>query len=357
MASYLPAPLNNFLQFARGCNPAVLTLSDDDRCAASLKDKWIVISGANNGVGFEAARDFAAWGAHLVLACRDNPPAWERHPEAAAQELRAIADARGHRSSVIEWWAVDMADLASVEAFARRWLASGRVLDVLCNNAGVPTLPLTRSGQRARTKDGFDVLHQVNLMSHVLLTLHLLPSLARSANNPRVVCTTSNLHHMGVLDLEHFDCEPGMRGGDYPNNKLYLQMWVAELQARLRAAPPPTGGSGGASKYAHVTVVGVHPGYVASGIWAALDQSEGLASRVLVFLAGYLAITPRQGGLALSRAAANPDPGAGGKYFNRIWEAPARPDCDDLGARARLWAKLDEELRLGPKGLLSGLGP
>lgn len=336
MASYLFSPLYDLVQVARGINATVLAISDGR--GTTLKDKWIVISGSNNGVGFEAARDFAAWGANLVLACRD-PPAWERHPEAAAKELRAVADMQGHRSSTIEWWEIDMADLDSVEAFARRWLDSGRVLDVLCNNAGVPTM----SGE-GKTKDGFQVLHQVNLLSHILLTLHLLPSLTKSAD-PRIVCTTSNLQHFGVLDLEHFNCEPGMKGKDYPNNKLYLQMWVAELQSRLLKHPA----------YSHVTVVGVHPGFVASGIWDSIDQTD-ILNRIMVFLTHYLAITSQQGSLAISRAASNPDKSAGGKYFNRIWEAPPKSYCHDLDARSRLWAKLDEELHLQSKGLLSILG-
>lgn len=333
---FLFSLLYDLLQASRGLTSTFLTVPDDQ--GAVLKNKWIVISGSNNGVGFEAAKTFASWGANLVLACRE-PPAWERHPEAAVKECRAVADMKGHRSSAIEFWRLDMADLDSVEAFAQRWLDSGRVLDVLCNNAGLPT-----TSRKNMTKDGFQLVHQVNLLSHVLLTLHLLPSLARSAK-PRIVCTTSNLHHTGILDLDHFNCEDGMRGGDYQNNKLYFQMWVAELQSRLRKHP----------EYHHIAVMGVHPGFVASGIWTDINQKV-LANRILVFLSGYLAITPQQGSLAISNAATK-SISDGGKYFNRIWEAPARPYCNDPEARARVWAKLDEELKLQSKGLLSVLGP
>lgn len=142
-------------QGLRGVNPT--TITDDDVPGTNLVGKWIIITGSNNGVGFETAKSFAAWGANLILACRE-PPAWERHPAAAAQEIKEAAQAHGHQST-IEWWSIDMADLESVEAFAQRWLQSDRALDILCNNAGVAAPP----PQHYWTKDGFQFVHQVCL--------------------------------------------------------------------------------------------------------------------------------------------------------------------------------------------------
>ncbi|CAI7572382.1 unnamed protein product [Penicillium glandicola] len=342
--------LYDLLQAARGANSTFLT--DQVVPGANLSGKWIIITGSNNGVGFEAAKSFASWGANLILACRE-PPAWELHPTAAVNECKDIAAAQGH-SSTIEWWQIDMADLSSVETFCQRWLQSDRVLDILCNNAGI-----AESTRQTRiTKDGFQLVHQVNFLSHVLLTLRLLPSLARSAE-PRVICTTSCYHHLGVFDLDHFNGEPGMKGIDYQNNKLYFQMWVAELQSRFLKNP----------EYLHITINGVHPGFVASGIWDDLANA-GKAPGGLGFLLRYVAITTQQGGLAITNAATSlefgPDPKkqgvgvengrGGGKYINRIWEGPARSYCNDPEARSRLWIKLDEELGLQEKGLLTGLG-
>jgi NAD(P)-dependent dehydrogenase (short-subunit alcohol dehydrogenase family) len=103
--------------------------------AVELKGKWIIISGSNNGIGREAALQFAAWGANLILACRD-PPSREIHPEAVVEECKERAKDAGHADSEIEWWELDCAKLSSVEAFAKKWLDTGRALDVLCNNAG-----------------------------------------------------------------------------------------------------------------------------------------------------------------------------------------------------------------------------
>lgn len=365
--------LYDHLQSLRGANPTFLT--DKHVPGTNLTGRWIIITGSNNGVGFEAAKSFASWGANLILACRE-PPAWELHPTAAVNECKELAAAHGH-ASTIEWWEIDMADLSSIEAFCQRWLQSDRALDILCNNAGIAE----STKQTYTTKDGFQLVHQVsfflvllkllvhtnrtntnttqvNFLSHVLLTLRLLPSLARSAE-PRVICTTSCYHHLGVFDLDHFNGALGGEGNDYKNNKLYFQMWVAELQSRLLKNP----------EYLHITINGVHPGFVASGIWENL-RDTGKAPGGLDFLLRYFAINSQQGGLAISHAATalefGPDPkkqgvGAengrgGGKYINRIWEGPAKSYCNDPEARSRLWVKVDEELGLQEKGLLTGLG-
>lgn len=193
-------------------------------------------------------------------------------------------------------------------------------------------------------------------MSHVLLTLKLLPALARSAE-PRIICTTSCLHHRGAFDLDNFHGGPEVTEHDYPNNKLYYQMWVAELQSRFLKHP----------EYLHITINGVHPGFVASGIW---NPVKDIQADLLNFLLRYIAITPQQGGLAISHAATSPEFGpdpkkqnvgapngrGGGKYLNRIWEAPSKYYCNDPEARSKLWAKLDEVLHLQEKGLLTVLG-
>lgn len=134
-------------------------------------------------------------------------------------------------------------------------------------------------------------------------------------------------------------------------------MWIAELQSRFLKHP----------EYLHITINGVNPGFVASGIWNTLKEAE---RRYLEFLLRYVAITPQQGSLAITNAATSPEFGpdpkkqnvgasngrGGGKYINRIREAPPKSYCDDPVARSRLWIKLKKELHLQEKGLLTTLG-
>lgn len=118
----------------------------------------------------------------------------------------------------------------------------------------------------------------------------------------------------------------------YQNNKLWYQTWLTELQHRLLHVP----------EYKHITVNGVHPGFVNSGIWT-INKKEGenmswldyIKQSVLRFVASWFGINPQQGSLAILHAATsetcgpNPEvqgvgiPGGkgGGRYFNRIWEA------------------------------------
>jgi NAD(P)-dependent dehydrogenase (short-subunit alcohol dehydrogenase family) len=190
----------------------------------------------------------------LVLACR-NPPPHETHPDKVVQECKDAAKKKGKTPGVIEYWNVDYADLSSVQKLAQRWLDTGRALDILCNNAGMGSSP---SSDVFKTKDGLEICHQVNFMSHVLLTLSLLPALAK-ASEPRVVCTTSCFHFLGKFDLSNFNGELGLTGaegvGFYQNNKLWFQIWLTELQRRLLQH----------DEYRHITVNGVHPGFVNTG--------------------------------------------------------------------------------------------
>jgi hypothetical protein len=132
-------------------------VNEDQLPPIDLSEKWVIVSGSNNGIGREAALAFARMGANLILACRD-PPKTEKHPESVVLECEAEAKKFGHVSTV-EWWMFDCADLASVEAFAQKWLDTGRPLDILCNNAGMGSSP--GGTETFKTKDGFEIIHQV----------------------------------------------------------------------------------------------------------------------------------------------------------------------------------------------------
>jgi NAD(P)-dependent dehydrogenase (short-subunit alcohol dehydrogenase family) len=329
---------------------------------ANLTGKWIIISGSNNGIGREAAIQFAKWGANIILACRD-PPSKEIHPTKVVDECLAAAVESGHAGTTIEWWELDCTQLKSVEAFAQRWLHTERALDILCNNAGIGSSPAAASV--FKTEDGFEIIHQVNLLSHVLITLRLLPSLAR-APAPRIICTTSCFHYLGKYNLANFNGELGLTGTGgvsfYQNNKLYFQVWLTELQRRLLQH----------EEYRHITINGVHPGYVNSGIWNLnIDRwFAPLISRVAKAAAWYFGIDSQQGSLCILNAATSADAGpnpeiqgvgekdgkGGGRYFNRIWEETPMPHTQDPDCRQRVWKKVNDELKLEEKGLLELLG-
>ncbi|KAK2592801.1 hypothetical protein QQS21_009505 [Conoideocrella luteorostrata] len=354
-----PEPTNLWRQWKayEGTNSKKLT--EKDVPVKDLTGKWVIISGANNGIGAQAALFFAKCGANLVLACRVCPS--EKHPDAVVAECKAIARAAGREKSTIEWWPIDMSQLRTVETFAKRWLDTGRPLDILCNNAGMGGNPGGLSSIM-KTEDGFEFVHQVNFTSHVLLTMRLLPSLAQ-AEAPRVVCTTSCMTYYGRYNLNNFN-GAGCRGVQfYSNNKLYFQVWLTELHHRMMRS----------EKYKHITINGVHPGYVNSGIWGfhtgpgILGAISAVVRFFLQFLAMYVAISTEQGSYCIRHAATSVDAGpnpkiqgvgeaggkGGGRYFNRIWETNNMPHPQDADARLRVWRKVDDELELSQKGLLA----
>ncbi|KAE8444285.1 hypothetical protein EG329_000692 [Mollisiaceae sp. DMI_Dod_QoI] len=330
-------------QGLKGLNSRRLTIADVD-----LRNKWIIITGGNSGIGKEAGLQFVKWGASIVLGCRDPPP-HEMHPDAVVQEFKAAAISAGHPDTVIEWWKCDMSSLESVKAFGKRWLKTDRALDILANNAG-----LAGSRKVQHTVDGFDLVHQVNFISHVLLTLTLLPSLAK-ASEPRIICTTSCMQYLGIFNLEN--ANSGIRA--YPNNKLYFQTWLTELQARMLKN----------DNYKHIVIQGIHPGFVKTNIWPSAQVSPDKPTSLswMEFFLKHFGIDAQQGSLAIISAATLPEwgleqqtpdgkvRGGGGRYCNRIWEEEPMPQTKHPVCRREVWDFVSEELNLEEKGLLNGL--
>lgn len=188
-----------------------------------------VVTGANSGIGLEAARKLVDAGGHVVLAVRD--PA---RGEAAAATLTG----RGS-TEVAE---LDLADLSSVRRFAASW--ADREITTLVNNAGIMMVA------EGRTADGFERQIGTNHLGHFALTNLLLPHVT-----DRVVTVSSGLHHGPQVDLEDLDLTRGYRPTRaYQQSKLANLLFTAELQRRLSAA--------GRGVVAHAC----HPGYSATNL-------------------------------------------------------------------------------------------
>src|SRR5262245_48355629 len=126
--------------------------------AADMQDqtgRHVVITGGAGGIGFEAARVFAAKGAEVLIGARDAGK--------AAQAVAAIK--AEHPAAGVEYRPLDLASLASIERFADGVLASEQAVDVLVNCAGVMAIPT-----REETVDGFEMHFGVNHLGHFALT-------------------------------------------------------------------------------------------------------------------------------------------------------------------------------------------
>ena len=193
--------------------------------AADVPDqsgRTILITGANSGIGYEAAKVLAGQGAYVFMGCRDHSRA-----EKAIQSIR-----REHPNALLGVVELDLGSLSSIRRAAVKVQQEKR-LDMLINNAGVMRPPLRH------TDDGFELQFGVNHLGHFALTSLLLGKLA-GGNDPRVVTVASIAHKRGDI---HFDDLDGSKGYDkgkfYSQSKLANLLFMAELDRRLRAAGSP----------------------------------------------------------------------------------------------------------------------
>jgi NAD(P)-dependent dehydrogenase (short-subunit alcohol dehydrogenase family) len=269
-----------------------------------------IVTGANTGIGLEAARMLARKGADVVLACRN--------PDKGKAALARIHAERPAGSATLG--ALDLSDLDSVSAFVEGFATTHARLDLLINNAGVMVPPL------GRTKQGFELQFGTNHLGHFALAGRLLP-LVLGTPGARVVVVSSTAQSFGRIDLDDLNWErrPYNAWRAYGQSKLANQMFALELSRRLAAA-----GS-------EVRATAAHPGWTATD----LQRTAGAAR----FFNPLFAMKPADGALPTLRAATDPE-AASGSYWGpaRFFElsgppVPARvPDrAKDSAVAARLW--------------------
>jgi NAD(P)-dependent dehydrogenase (short-subunit alcohol dehydrogenase family) len=134
----------------------------------SYAGRTIIVTGANGGLGLEAARHFARLGAaRVILACRDT----ERGEAAKAGIERSVTTS----STVIEVWSLDLCSFDSVRAFCRRADKELERLDVLLANAAMLSIG------SAQMAEGYEMQVTTNVISNFLMVLMLLPLMKRTA--------------------------------------------------------------------------------------------------------------------------------------------------------------------------------
>lgn len=279
-----------------------------------------IVTGANAGIGLEAACMLAERGAHVVLACR-NP---EKGKVALARVLESA------KKGSAELMALDLSDLDSVKSFAEAFAAKHTRLDLLILNAGVMIPPF------ARTKQGFEVQFGTNHLGHFALAARLFPIVERTPG-ARIVALASGAARGGKIHFEDPNYDKrgayGKAGAvtAYCQSKLANMLFVRELDRRIRAA-----GSG-------VRVVAAHPGYTATDLQRTMPLSR--------IMNAVFAMKPHDGALPTMRAAVDPSAESGSYWGPARWfetsGPPARaeilPHMKDEAVAKRLW-DLSEKL-------------
>jgi NAD(P)-dependent dehydrogenase (short-subunit alcohol dehydrogenase family) len=280
-----------------------------DLGSPDMSGKVVAVTGANAGIGKETAVGLARMGATVVMTSRD--------PARGAAALAEVRERTG--SDRVELLALDLADLASVRAFATELLARHDRLDVLVDNAGLVM------AKRTETADGFETTFGVNHLGHFELTTLLLERLRASAPS-RVIVLASDAHKFafGGLKFDDLQTTRHYRGFlAYSRSKLANIYFTRELARRMR-------GTG-------VTVNAVHPGYVDSRFGkdgdTRLDSLMGIGAKLF-------AISPEQGARTSIYLASSPDvEGATGVYWYKCTPAKMSKAARDDAAARRLWTE------------------
>lgn len=194
--------------------------------AADVPDqtgKTIFITGANTGLGFEAAKVLAGNNARVLIGCRSKDKAQQARKDILAQHPEADV-------AIVE---LDLSNLASVKKAAAK-VAKEERLDVLINNAGIMVPPYEL------TRDGFESQFGVNHLGPFALTGLLLDKL-RATPDARVVSTASIAHKRGKIHFDDINAEQGYSAiPRYAQSKIANLYFAYELQRRLAAAKDDT---------------------------------------------------------------------------------------------------------------------
>jgi NAD(P)-dependent dehydrogenase (short-subunit alcohol dehydrogenase family) len=223
--------------------------ADDVLRGVEMKGRTIVITGANSGIGLEAARALAQHGAHVIGLARD---------EKKGKELVDYVKQHAGKDVNIDSMVCDLNSLKSVRTFAKQYIEKKLPLHILINNAGIMATP------QGTTEEGFESQIGVNHIGHFLLTTLLLPVLKSSAPS-RVVALSSGAHHRSgiVWDNQHFANEKSYdKWKSYGQSKTANILFARHLNALMK------------KEGVQVTAVSVHPGVIATNLVRHMSEEE-----------------------------------------------------------------------------------
>ncbi|KAG6441477.1 hypothetical protein O3G_MSEX001841 [Manduca sexta] len=288
------------------------------KCSKHLYGKVVIVTGANSGVGFETAKDLAARGARLILACRNE--------ERGTTAREKIVSATGNND--VHYRHLDLASLASVRKFAADIIKNEKRVDILINNAGIFYV------DNIKTEDNLFVGMQTNHFAPFLLTSLLLPLLKSSAPS-RIINVASTSYMRSKIDFENLNME--LENKDtYTCHKAYCMTKLCnvyttlELDRRLR-------GTG-------VTVNCLHPGFVDTNIVTTIQWPLFRFIKPVVRLTMKSAWEGAQTSIYL--AVAPELENVSGHYFSDCRERGLTKKAQDVDIAKKLWEVSESLVKL-----------
>jgi NAD(P)-dependent dehydrogenase (short-subunit alcohol dehydrogenase family) len=275
-----------------------------------MQGKRVLITGANSGIGKEAAVALAGLGAQIVMLCRSRQRA-----EAAQAEIIQRSG-----NDQIEIVLADFASLASVAEAAKTITERYDRIDVLLNNAGA------YFSKRETSQDGYEMTFAVNHLAPFLLTKLLLPTI--EASTPaRIINVSSDGHRFTGMNFKQLENPTKYHGlVAYSRSKLANVLFTYELAEQL--------------KDRNITVNTLHPGVIASNF--AVGGSDTFS--FLVDLIRRFVLTPEQGAQTSIYLASSPEvANTTGKYFVKSKPRRSSAASYDRADQELLW-QMSQEL-------------
>lgn len=277
-----------------------------------LTSKYIIVTGANSGIGFEASKVLASKGAKIIMAVRSV----ERGIKAKEDILKEFPD------SDIDVLKLDLMDLDSVKHFVLKYTNSYDRIDILLNNAGIMNVPY------GKTKDGFEQQVGVNHLGHFALTGRLLDLLKKS--NARIVNVASIAHRYGKIDTDTFLYKEGRKyrkSFAYSQSKLSNLLFTFKLSRMLKETNK------------EMIVLAAHPGVSSTNLGRHIKQ--GTLIGIVSPAKGLIMQDQFSGALPLLRACTDEEAVTGNYYGpDNMFETKGNPVVVGSNKRSK-----DQELQ------------
>ncbi len=272
----------------------------------TIEGKRVLVTGATDGIGLQAAVELARLGANLHLV--------GRNPEKLSVAATRVAEAAGGKPPAT--YIADLSSQAATRGLAAQVSANAPKLDILLNNAG------GMFSERTLSADGIEMTFAFNHLGYFLLT-HLLLDALHAAPRGRVVNVASDAHKGVSLDFDDLQGEKRYGGwGAYQRSKLANILFTRELATRVEPR--------------QVTVNCLHPGFVASSFGG---DAKGAFGWALGAAKSLFAIDVKKGAETSVYLCAAPEvEDVTGQYFvKRKPQTPSR-QAQDAAAQKQLWA-------------------
>jgi NAD(P)-dependent dehydrogenase (short-subunit alcohol dehydrogenase family) len=259
-----------------------------------------MVTGANSGLGLASARQLASAGARVILVCRDSVKG-----EETARYIRQTVP-----QAALDILSADLSSQASVRNLIDETKRHFSKLDLLINNAAVMNM------QRMVTKDGLEMMFQVNYLSPFMLSIGLLPLL--KANTPTQIINITLPSAKMRLNFEDLQLTKSYNPySGFFQTKLCLLLFSLELALRQT----------GPGLAVNCLDPGAFKSNLGRGAPAFLRWIAGLLSPSAESAAEHILALARQAGL----------PGQNGKLFQKRQEQPVTAYWQDHAIRERLW--------------------